>query len=97
MPHATSSGLDWPFRSRKRLEKKLAASAVREVTSQNQRIITGRCRAATALAWAAIRPSSAPEATAASGTPHCQEMSGTRPAARSAETDVVASLPVHFV
>ena len=33
MPHATSSGLDWPFRSRKRLEKKLAASAVREVTS----------------------------------------------------------------
>ncbi len=35
MPHATSSGLDWPFRSRKRLEKKLADSAVREVTSPN--------------------------------------------------------------
>ncbi len=33
MPHATSSGLDWPFRSRKRLEKKLADSAVREVTA----------------------------------------------------------------
>ncbi len=34
MPHATSSGLDWPFRSRKRLEKKLADSAVREVTKR---------------------------------------------------------------
>src|SRR6478672_11857154 len=32
MPHATSCGLDWPF-TPKRREKKLAASAVREVTS----------------------------------------------------------------
>ena len=31
MPHATSCGLDWPF-TPKRREKKLAASAVREVT-----------------------------------------------------------------
>ena len=36
MPHATSSGLDWPFRSRKRLEKKLADSAVREVTETTE-------------------------------------------------------------
>ncbi len=44
MPHATSSGLDWPFRSRKRLEKKLADSAVREVTSAVKRAVDGDFR-----------------------------------------------------
>jgi hypothetical protein len=35
-PPATSSGLDWPFSQRTKLrEKKLAASAVREVTSMS--------------------------------------------------------------
>jgi hypothetical protein len=33
-PHATSSGLDWPFTQRNLREKKLMAAAIREVTTQ---------------------------------------------------------------
>ena len=39
MPHATSSGLDWPVWSLPRPEKKLAASAVREVTIETRDLI----------------------------------------------------------
>jgi hypothetical protein len=47
-PRGTSSGLDWPVRQRKLPEKKLAASAVREVTPPIATLLSSRLAGAAA-------------------------------------------------